>query len=283
LPPGSDTALYSPWGISLLLGVEHVPIVFLAARAALVGVPAELIEAARAARAFSPASCCRWRAPGLPPGLASPSSLASVVSGFRCAHHWWRGGRMSCRIELGRWRLAVTTALLALAAAITVLPLGSLVSTSLSRAYGVPLRPATATLGHFATVLSTPEMAGAFATSAWLSLVAGGSITIFSVPLAVLRGWGEPGRLNVLIQKGKAPARQQLKARILLKADASEAGEAWSDSEIAGAPDTSTDTVARTRQQFRREDPGQSRGCRVAGAGGHDAGTGPGDALRAPA
>ena len=60
----------------------------------------------------------------------------------------------------------------------------------------------------------------------------------------------ERERLNVLIQKGKAPARQQLKARILLKADASEAGEAWSDSEIAGAPDTSTDTVARTRQQL---------------------------------
>ncbi len=36
----------------------------------------------------------------------------------------------------------------------------------------------------------------------------------------------ERDRLNALIQKGKAPARQVLKARILLKADASEAGEA---------------------------------------------------------
>jgi hypothetical protein len=41
-----------------------------------------------------------------------------------------------------------------------------------------------------------------------------------------------------------------LKARILLKADASEAGEAWSDGEIAEALDTSTDTIARTRQQL---------------------------------
>ena len=43
----------------------------------------------------------------------------------------------------------------------------------------------------------------------------------------------ERERLNTLIQKGKHRARQVLKARILLKADASEAGEAWSDSQIA--------------------------------------------------
>lgn len=60
----------------------------------------------------------------------------------------------------------------------------------------------------------------------------------------------ERERLNALIQKGKAPARQLLKARILLKADASEVGEAWSDSQIAEALETSVDTVARTRQQL---------------------------------
>ena len=43
----------------------------------------------------------------------------------------------------------------------------------------------------------------------------------------------ERERLNALISKGKHPARQLLKARILLKADASDAGEAWSDSQIA--------------------------------------------------
>jgi hypothetical protein len=53
-----------------------------------------------------------------------------------------------------------------------------------------------------------------------------------------------------LIQTGRRPARQVLKARILLKADASEAGEAWSDSQIAEALDSSIDTVARTRQQL---------------------------------
>ncbi len=60
----------------------------------------------------------------------------------------------------------------------------------------------------------------------------------------------EREQLNALIQKGKAPARQVLKARILLKADASEAGEGWSDQRIADALDTSTDTIARTRQHL---------------------------------
>ena len=62
----------------------------------------------------------------------------------------------------------------------------------------------------------------------------------------------ERNRLDVLIQKGKAAARQLLKARILLKADAS-AGEAWSDSRIAAALDTSIDTISRTRQQLVEE------------------------------
>jgi len=60
----------------------------------------------------------------------------------------------------------------------------------------------------------------------------------------------ERERLNILIQKGKAPDRQLLKARILLKADASEAGDGWSDGQIAEALDTSIDTIARTRQQL---------------------------------
>jgi hypothetical protein len=60
----------------------------------------------------------------------------------------------------------------------------------------------------------------------------------------------ERARLDALIQKGKSPARQVLKARILLKADASAAGEAWSDGRIAEALDTSVDTIARARQQL---------------------------------
>jgi poly-gamma-glutamate capsule biosynthesis protein CapA/YwtB (metallophosphatase superfamily) len=63
----------------------------------------------------------------------------------------------------------------------------------------------------------------------------------------------ERERLNTLIHSGKHPARQLTKARILLKADALEAGEGWSDSRIAAALDTSIDTVARTRQQLVEE------------------------------
>jgi len=60
----------------------------------------------------------------------------------------------------------------------------------------------------------------------------------------------ERGQLNTLIHSGKHPARKLLKAPILLKADASEVGEGWSDSQIAEALDTSVDTVARSRQRL---------------------------------
>jgi hypothetical protein len=59
--------------------------------------------------------------------------------------------------------------------------------------------------------------------------------------------------LETLIGKGKRPAAQVLKARILLKADASEAGEGWSDGRIVKALDTSLSTVARTRQRLVEE------------------------------
>ena len=63
----------------------------------------------------------------------------------------------------------------------------------------------------------------------------------------------ERGQLNTLVQKGKHRAGQLTKARILLKADASEAGEGWSDSEIA----VSINTVARTASNWWRK--GSSR------------------------
>ena len=48
----------------------------------------------------------------------------------------------------------------------------------------------------------------------------------------------ERDRLNELIRKGKRSAQLLTKARILLKADISDAGEGWSDSRIAAALDT---------------------------------------------
>jgi biotin operon repressor len=63
----------------------------------------------------------------------------------------------------------------------------------------------------------------------------------------------EQERLDALTHMGKHSARMLTKARILLKADTSEAGEGWSGSRIAEALDTSTDTVARTHQQLVEE------------------------------
>jgi hypothetical protein len=60
----------------------------------------------------------------------------------------------------------------------------------------------------------------------------------------------EREQLNTLIRTGKHRARQLMKARILLKADVSEAGEGWSDSQIASALDTTVNTVARTRSDW---------------------------------
>jgi len=58
--------------------------------------------------------------------------------------------------------------------------------------------------------------------------------------------------LQGLISKGKAAARKQLHARILLKADVSE-GQSWTDEEIAKALETSRPTVERVRRRFVEE------------------------------
>jgi hypothetical protein len=75
----------------------------------------------------------------------------------------------------------------------------------------------------------------------------------------------ERERLNTLIQSGKHPARKLTRARVLLKADAGEAGEGWSDSRIAAALDTCLGTVAGRSplHRFRRQ----------ASASWHQAGT----------
>lgn len=59
--------------------------------------------------------------------------------------------------------------------------------------------------------------------------------------------------LSVMIRSGKRSAQLLTKARILLKADVSEAGEGWSDSRIADALDTSIATIERTRRQLVEE------------------------------
>lgn len=81
--------------------------------------------------------------------------------------------------------------------------------------------------------------------------MSGGEIAVkkYVVTLSV----EERERLQSLIRSGKHPARKLMRARILLKADTSEAGDAWSDSQIAEGLDTSLVTVARIRQQLVKE------------------------------
>ena len=75
-----------------------------------------------------------------------------------------------------------------------------------------------------------------------------------SVKKYVVRLSGEEREhLEELIRKGKDPAQRLLKARILLKADVSEAGEGWSDGRIIEALETSASMVCRVRKQLVEE------------------------------
>jgi transposase len=56
--------------------------------------------------------------------------------------------------------------------------------------------------------------------------------------------------LTTLVSKGKTAARKITRARILLLADESEAGPAWSDDRIVEALGISRRTVERTREKW---------------------------------
>ena len=74
-----------------------------------------------------------------------------------------------------------------------------------------------------------------------------------SVKRYVVRLSAERRGLEAIIHKGKSSAAWLLKARILLKADVSEAGEGWSDSRIVEALETSVSMVYRVRRQLVEE------------------------------
>ena len=63
----------------------------------------------------------------------------------------------------------------------------------------------------------------------------------------------ERERLEALTCAGKHSAQFLTKARILLKADVSEAGEGWSDSAFSLALDTSINNIGRTRRRLVEE------------------------------
>lgn len=78
----------------------------------------------------------------------------------------------------------------------------------------------------------------------------------------------ERAELEALISKGKSPAQRLTKARILLKADQSEAGEGWSDSKIIEALDTNNAMIYQVRKKLVEEgggvepqEAGDTTGC----------------------
>lgn len=63
----------------------------------------------------------------------------------------------------------------------------------------------------------------------------------------------ERSELDSLIRKGKASALTLARARILLKADQGDEGEAWTDGEIAEALDVAPKTVFNIRRRWVEE------------------------------
>jgi transposase len=63
----------------------------------------------------------------------------------------------------------------------------------------------------------------------------------------------EREELERIIRKGKNTAGRLMKARILLKADVSKAGDGWSDNQIIRALDVSPSMVYRVRKQLCEE------------------------------
>jgi transposase len=60
----------------------------------------------------------------------------------------------------------------------------------------------------------------------------------------------ERDELDRMVSRGKADARKLTHARVLLQADASEAGPGWADAAIAEALRVSVRTIERVRQRF---------------------------------
>jgi hypothetical protein len=63
----------------------------------------------------------------------------------------------------------------------------------------------------------------------------------------------ERERLEALIHKGKSPAGQQTRARILLHADTSKSGSAWNDARVAEALGCCEALCGRVRKQYANQ------------------------------
>ncbi|WP_045389359.1 iron ABC transporter permease [Falsirhodobacter sp. alg1] len=84
LPLGGGNPIYSGSGIALLMGIEHMPLVYIAARAAIMAIPADLIEAARLSGATRPRILRRIVFPLILPAIAAGGALsfAAAIGNF---------------------------------------------------------------------------------------------------------------------------------------------------------------------------------------------------------
>lgn len=78
--PGSANPLYSGAGVAWLMGIEHMPLVFIAVRAAMSAVPHDLVEAARIAGAGTARIALRVILP-----LTVPAAGAGAMLAFAAA------------------------------------------------------------------------------------------------------------------------------------------------------------------------------------------------------
>nr|WP_269150477.1 iron ABC transporter permease [Frigidibacter albus] len=78
--PGQTNPMYSAGGIIALMGIEHMPLVFLAVRAALAALPEDLVEAARIAGAGRGRILARVVLPLVAPAAASGAILAFAAA-----------------------------------------------------------------------------------------------------------------------------------------------------------------------------------------------------------
>lgn len=92
--------------------------------------------------------------------------------------------------RLGGWREATEATCWLLVALVLAVPLAALVATSLVPAYGVPLRPDTATLEHYRYVLLEHAAARrALVNSSALAGAAAGLLVLVTVPLGYFLAW----------------------------------------------------------------------------------------------
>ena len=153
------------------------------------------------------------RLAGLGPSVLSEVAVLSLLVGLialagivlqdrMLRHRDFRTTMTSTSIrpfELGRWRVPVEAALWTVAFIVLVLPLLSLVLTSLVPAVGVPLSAATATLESYAFVMFEHDATRrAFRNSFGLSATAAIAIVLTAVPLAYFLVWGRSQALRIV-------------------------------------------------------------------------------------